>query len=121
MAVIGAYLGADGLQASGFMAVFVFGIMIGNKDAFGFAMEEGEQEKLNDLVLTTALIMRMFIFILLGTQVDFVLMNKYLFGGIAVVAVFMLVARPSHGFPVRSAGQTREMDVQGTPVHVLDA
>jgi cell volume regulation protein A len=94
MAVIGAYLGADGLQASGFMAVFVFGIMIGNKDAFGFAMKEGEQDKLNDFVLTTALIMRMFIFILLGTQVDFALMNKYLFGGVAVVAVFMLVARP---------------------------
>jgi len=94
MAVIGAYLGADGLEASGFMAVFVFGIMIGNKDAFGFAMEEGEQEKLNDFVLTTALIMRMFIFILLGTQVDFALMNKHLFGGLAVVAVFMLVARP---------------------------
>jgi len=94
IAVIGAYLGADGLEASGFMAVFVFGIMIGNKDAFGFTMEKGEQEKLNDFVLTTALIMRMFIFILLGTQVDFALMNKYLFGGVAVVAVFMLVARP---------------------------
>jgi potassium/hydrogen antiporter len=94
MAVIGAYLGADGMQASGFMAVFVFGIMIGNKDAFGFAMEEGEQEKLDDFVLTTALVMRMFIFILLGTQVDFALMEKYLVGGVAVVAVFMLVARP---------------------------
>jgi cell volume regulation protein A len=94
MAVIGAYLGADGLQASGFMSVFVFGIMIGNKDVFGFSMEEGAQEKLDDFVMTTALIMRMFIFILLGTQVDFALMNKYLFGGIAVVAVFMLVARP---------------------------
>ena len=94
MAVIGAYLGADGLQASGFMAVFVFGIMIGNKDAFGFSMEEGEQDKLGDFVMTTGLIMRMFIFILLGTQVDFALMNKYLVGGVAVVAVFMLVARP---------------------------
>jgi cell volume regulation protein A len=94
MAVIGAYLGADGLAASGFMAVFVFGIMIGNKDAFGFAMEASEQEKLDDFVLTTALIMRMFIFILLGTQADFALMNRHLFGGIAVVAVFMLVARP---------------------------
>ena len=94
MAVIGAYLSADGLQASGFMAVFVFGIMIGNKDMFGFSMEEGEQEKLDDYVMTTGLIMRMFIFILLGTQVDFALMNKYLFGGVAVVAVFMLVARP---------------------------
>ncbi len=94
MAVIGAFLTADGLQASGFMAVFVFGIMIGNKESFGFAMAEGEQEKLDDFVLTTALIMRMFIFILLGTQVDFALMNKYLVGGVGVVAVFMLIARP---------------------------
>lgn len=94
IAVIGAYLAADGLEASGFMAVFVFGIMIGNKDTFGFAMDEGEQEKLNDFVLTTALIMRMFIFILLGTQVDFALMNKYFLGSVAVVMVFMLVARP---------------------------
>jgi cell volume regulation protein A len=94
MAVIGSYLSADGLQASGFMAVFVFGIMIGNKDAFGFSMEKGEQEKLDDFVMTTALVMRMFIFILLGSQVDFALMSKFLVGGVAVVAVFMLVARP---------------------------
>lgn len=94
MAVIGAYLGADGLQASGFMAVFVFGIVLGNKDVFGFAMDEGEQEKMEDYIATTALVMRMFIFILLGAQVDFALMGKYLVGGVAVVAVFMLVARP---------------------------
>ena len=94
MAVIGAYLGADGLQASGFMAVFTFGIVLGNKDVFGFAMEENEQQKMEDFVGTTALVMRMFIFILLGAQVDFALMNKYLVGGIVVVTVFMLVARP---------------------------
>ncbi|HYP66654.1 MAG TPA: cation:proton antiporter [Thiobacillaceae bacterium] len=94
MAVIAAYLGAGGLHASGFMAVFVFGIMLGNKESFGFAMEEQEAEKMDDFVATTALIMRMFIFILLGTQVDFGLMNQYLAGGVAVVAVFMLVARP---------------------------
>jgi cell volume regulation protein A len=94
MAVIGAYLSADGLQASGFMAVFAFGIVVGNKDAFGFAMGPDEQEKLEDFVSFTAMIMRMFIFILLGAQVDFALMNEYLIGGIAVVVVFMLVARP---------------------------
>ncbi len=94
MTVICAYLGADGLQASGFMAVFVFGIVLGNKDIFGFAMENREQEKMESFTAMTALIMRMFIFILLGTQVDFELMNKYLFSGIAVVLVFMLVARP---------------------------
>ncbi len=94
MAVIGAYLGADGLQASGFMAVFVFGMILGNKDAFGFAMEPGEARRLDEYVVTTAFVMRSFIFILLGAQVDFALMNQYLAGGVAVVAVFMLVARP---------------------------
>src|SRR5262249_55762073 len=36
MAVIGAYFAADGMHASGFMAVFVFGIMLGNKNTFSF-------------------------------------------------------------------------------------
>jgi cell volume regulation protein A len=94
MAVIGAYLGADGLHASGFMAVFVFGIVLGNKESFGFRVEQGEDEKLEEYILTTSFIMRMFIFILLGTQVNFSLMNRYLAGGAAVIAVFMLIARP---------------------------
>ena len=94
MAVIGAYFAADGLRASGFMAVFVFGIMLGNKDSLGFKMGRGETLKLDQYVETTAFIMRLFIFILLGGQVDFGLMNRYLLGGIVVVAIFMVVARP---------------------------
>ena len=94
MAVLGAYMSAENFQASGFMAVFVFGIILGNKDVFGFAMEDREEEKLEDFILTTSLIMRMFIFILLGSQVNFALMGKYLFGGVALVLVFMFIARP---------------------------
>jgi cell volume regulation protein A len=94
VAVIGAYFAADGLQASGFMAVFVFGIMIGNKDSYGFEMEPGGARKLDEYVSTTAFIMRLFIFILVGAQVDFGLMNQYLIGGIIVVTILMLVARP---------------------------
>ena len=94
VAVIGAYFAADGLQASGFMAVFVFGIMIGNKESYGFHMEAGEARKLDEYVATTAFIMRLFIFILLGAQVDFGLMNQYLLGGVILVVIFMLVARP---------------------------
>jgi potassium/hydrogen antiporter len=94
VAVISAYFAADGLHASGFMAVFVFGIVIGNKETFGFKMEPGETQKLAEFVLTTAFIMRLFIFILLGAQVDFHLMRQYWLGGVAIVAVLMLVARP---------------------------
>jgi potassium/hydrogen antiporter len=94
VAVLGAYFAADGLQASGFMAVFVFGMVLGNKDSFGFRMEAGEAQKLEEYVMTTAFIMRLFIFILLGAQVDFGLMQQYFVGGIIVVTIFMLVARP---------------------------
>lgn len=98
IAVIGAYFAADGLHSSGFMAVFVFGIVLGNKEVFGFKMEEGEAQRLDEFVLTTAFILRLFIFILLGAQVDFELMGKYAFGGVAVVIVLMLVARPATVF-----------------------
>jgi cell volume regulation protein A len=98
VAVIGAYFAATGLQASGFMAVFVFGIVLGNKESFGFQMETGEAQKLAEFVLTTAFIMRLFIFILLGTQVDFALVGRYWLGGVAVVTVLMLVARPATVF-----------------------
>ena len=94
VAVIGAYFAADGLQASGFMAVFVFGIMIGNRDAFGCKMSLADAEKLHEFVVTTAFIMRLFIFLLLGAQVDFGLMGQYWAGGVVIVIVFMLIARP---------------------------
>jgi potassium/hydrogen antiporter len=94
MAVIGAYFAADGLQASGFMSVFVFGVVLGNKDSFGLKMSNEEAQKLDHYVAATAFIMRLFIFILLGSQVDFSLMSQYLIGGVSVIAIFMLVARP---------------------------
>jgi cell volume regulation protein A len=98
VAVIGAYFSADRLDASGFMAVFVFGIMLGNKESFGFRMEPGEAQKLDEFIAVTAFIMRVFIFILLGAQVDFALMSQYWIGGAAVVAVLMLLARPATVF-----------------------
>jgi potassium/hydrogen antiporter len=94
MAVIGAYLSADGMQSSGFMAVFVFGIMLGNRESFGFILEEHEEENLEDFVATTTMIMRMFIFILLGSQVDFALLKSCWLAGIGIVLLFMFVARP---------------------------
>ena len=98
IAVIGAYFAADGFAASGFMAVFVAGIMLGNKETFGFTMEPGELQKLEEFASTSSFILRLFIFSLLGAQVDFALIGQYWLGGIAVVAVLMLVARPATVF-----------------------
>lgn len=94
MVVAAAYLQAGVLNASGFMAVFVAGVVLGNRDHFGLALGPAESHRLQEFILTTALVMRMFIFILLGTQVNFALLDRYLWGAVGVVAVFMLLARP---------------------------
>jgi cell volume regulation protein A len=92
--VAAAYLAAGELRASGFMAVFVAGVVLGNREHLGLRLAPAEAHRLEQFVLTTALIMRMFIFILLGTQVNFALLDRYLWGAIGVVAILMLVARP---------------------------
>ncbi|MBI3171806.1 MAG: cation:proton antiporter [Hydrocarboniphaga effusa] len=96
MAVAGAYLAADNYHASCFMAVFVFGIIVGNRESFGFRMAPHEAEKMEGFVAEMALIMRLMIFVLLGSQVDFALMQKYWLHGLVLVLVlvFMFVARP---------------------------
>ncbi len=110
MSVAAAYLSIDNLHASGFMAVFVFGIVLGNKDLLGFKMSHAEESKLEDFILTTSLIMRIFIFVLLGSQVNFALLQQYFWGALGVVVAFMLVGRPAVVFlcalPNRSAKWT---------------
>jgi cell volume regulation protein A len=108
MTVAGAYLAAEGLHGSGFMAVFVFGVVLGNKKSFGFAMKPGEKGKMEDFIATTSLIMRMFIFIMLGSQVNLPLVGEHLGGGMLLVLLFIFVVRPVAVFacalPDRRAG-----------------
>ncbi len=94
VSVAAAYLSVDNLHASGFMAVFVFGLMLGNKDIFGFKMSKVDESKLEDFIFTTSLIMRIFIFVLLGSQVNFALLQQYFWPALGVVLVFMLIGRP---------------------------
>ena len=65
--------------------------------------------------------MRMFIFILLGAQVDFALMGQYWLGGVAVVVMFMLVARPVTVFVCALPDRRARWRIEGDAVHVLDA
>jgi cell volume regulation protein A len=92
--ILGAYLTAEELGTSGFMAVFVVGLIYGNKDTLGLSMPEEHHESLNDFIDNGALLLRMIIFILLGTHVDFGVVRQFLLPGCLVIAVFMLVARP---------------------------
>src|SRR5690349_1426901 len=92
--IIGAYLAADALGTSGFMAVFVVGLIYGNKDTLGLSMPDEHHESLSEFINDGSLLLRMIIFILLGTHVDFAVVRQFLLPGLGVIAVFMLIARP---------------------------
>ncbi len=94
LVVIGGYLSGEMINGSGYMSAFIAGLIIGNRELLGFNLEQDDDKELEDFIGSTSLIMRMFIFILLGSQVDFALLNTYWIGGIILVAIFMLIARP---------------------------
>jgi cell volume regulation protein A len=98
LSIILAYLAADTLRASGFMAVFVFGVIIGNRSQVGLASHDHHQEQMEHSIGTIALLMRMSIFILLGSQVSFTLLAAYWWQGLVLLAVFLFVARPATVF-----------------------
>ncbi|MBE3591268.1 MAG: sodium:proton antiporter [Firmicutes bacterium] len=92
--IIGAYLLAEAVGASGFMAVFVAGIVNGNKPAFGLRVEDEHERVHRHFFSVNALIMRMLIFILLGSHVDFGVLGRYLWPLMGVMAVLIFVGRP---------------------------
>ena len=92
--VAGSYAAASALHGSGFMAVFVFGVVFANRAQLGVRFSARAALHLEEFRNTVALILRLLIFMLLGTQVDFSLMSALALPAIALVLVFMFVARP---------------------------
>ena len=94
VAVTGAYLISEHFHFSGFMAVFVVGVICGNKKIFDFWIpEESFQNHLRFKEVLTV-IMRMMIFVLLGTHLDFENLIANFFPVMAVVFVLIFIARP---------------------------
>ena len=85
---------AEELGGSGYMATFVTGLICGNKKVFKLWVPETDFVSQMHFRETVALLMRMSIFVLLGTHVDFVSLAKYWQQSLVFVLLLMLVARP---------------------------
>ncbi|WP_248927786.1 cation:proton antiporter [Paenibacillus hamazuiensis] len=90
---LGAYWLGDTLHVSGFMATFTAGLIWGNADVFKLDMDD-KLEEMGHFTENITVLMRMLIFILLGSQVNFQVIFAHLWTSLAVIVVFMLVARP---------------------------
>lgn len=93
-AVIGAYEIATYFGVSGFMAVFVFGIVVGNKKTFGIKVDEVPFQTHLHFKDALISILRMMIFILLGVHMDIAVLGQYWFGALLTVGTLIFIARP---------------------------
>jgi cell volume regulation protein A len=94
LTVLAAYLLAEKVHASGFMAVFAAGLAVGNASRFGLTVLPKQAHAAHQFLDAVSLKLRMLIFIALGSQVDFGVLREYGWLSLAAVAVFMLAARP---------------------------
>lgn len=92
--VTGAYLISDRFGFSGFMAVFVVGMFCGNKKVFDFWIPEHSFQTHLRFKEVFTVLLRMMIFVILGTQFVFENLFSNLTPALIVVAVLIFIARP---------------------------
>lgn len=82
------------LHGSGYMAVFIAGLIAGNKKIFGLWTPEEDFQSEHYFIDSISSLFRMSIFITLGTQVNLVALSKYWVPSLVVALILMFVARP---------------------------
>ena len=92
--VTAAYLISDRFGFSGFMAVFVVGMFCGNKKVFDFWIPEHSFQTHLRFKEVFTVLLRMMIFVILGTQLVFENLFSNLTPALIVVAVLIFIARP---------------------------
>ncbi|WP_261304669.1 cation:proton antiporter [Paenibacillus andongensis] len=90
---LGAYIAGEAIGVSGFMATFTAGLIWGNAHTFKLEMKD-KQLEMHHFSENITVIMRMLIFILLGSQVNFPLILEHFWTSLGVIFVFMFIARP---------------------------
>lgn len=90
---LGAYMAGEILGVSGFMATFTAGLIWGNADTFKLDMADKRHE-MEHFSENITVIMRMLIFILLGSQVNFPVILDHFWTSLGVILVFIFIARP---------------------------
>ncbi|WP_436664349.1 cation:proton antiporter [Alicyclobacillus acidoterrestris] len=95
---IGAYVVASRLDASGFMAAFAAGVMTGNGRSLRWPLAGETEGHIEHTGGVLTLMLRILIFVMLGTQVNFQVVYAHLWVGLLIVVVLMFVARPATVF-----------------------
>ena len=94
IAVLVSYLFAESIHGSGYMATFIAGLICGNKEFFKIPMSNHHEKAQEHVRENLSMVLRMAIFIFLGSQVDFVSLAKYWKESLLLIFIFMFIVRP---------------------------
>ncbi len=105
------YFSLDSAGGSGYLGAFLAGLIVGNMELLGLAMHSKHEREMRQFAYSTADLVTLFVFVVLGANIPFDTLGEYLLPALAVLATLLLVARPltvlACTLPDRRAGWTR--------------
>jgi cell volume regulation protein A len=105
------YFSLDSAGGSGYLGAFLAGLIVGNMERLGLAMHSEHERELRQFAYSTADLITLFVFVVLGANIPFDTLGQYFLPALAVLAALLLVARPltvlACTLPDRRAGWTR--------------
>lgn len=89
-----AYVSAEFVGGSAYLAAFLMGLMVGNMDQLGLGHRDEHARLLEGFLGQIAEIATLLVFVTLGLNLPFDALQQYFLGGLLVMVVFIFVARP---------------------------
>lgn len=89
-----AYVSSEVAGGSPYLAAFIAGLIVGNKDLLGIRHDDEREHLLEQYTTQTVDVIVLAIFVVLGLNLDVGLLLDNLWAGLAVMVVFIFVARP---------------------------
>jgi potassium/hydrogen antiporter len=106
------FFSLDSSGGSGYLGAFLAGLIVGNMEHLGLAMNHEHEQEMKVFAGGAADLVTLFVFVVLGANIPFDDLGEYLLPGLGVLAVLLLVARPlvvlACTLPDRRARWTRQ-------------
>ncbi len=88
------YFSLDSAGGSGYLGAFLAGLIVGNMERLGLAMESVHEREMRQFAFQMADLVTLFVFVVLGANIPFSVLGENLLPAVAVIAALVLLARP---------------------------
>jgi cell volume regulation protein A len=88
------YFSLDSAGGSGYLGAFLAGLIVGNMERLGLAMESVHEREMRQFAFNMSDLVTLFVFLVLGANIPFSVLGENLLPAVAVIAALLFLARP---------------------------